>query len=122
MMKNRTVNILGTKYNIITRKYDEDTTFEKNDWVAYCEERAKNIIICDLSTYPCDEFKNKKTHIKSRNEILRHEIIHAYLNESGLSHNAYASQCWAKNEEMVDWLAIQLPKIFKTYKELSIID
>ena len=26
---------------------------------------------------------------------------------------------WAKNEEMVDWFALQLPKIIKVYKELK---
>lgn len=37
--------------------------------------------------------------------------------ESGLWQNAYGSKCWAKNEEMIDWMAIQLPKIQRAYKE-----
>ena len=24
---------------------------------------------------------------------------------------------WSKNEEMIDWLAIQIPKIYKAYQE-----
>lgn len=45
------------------------------------------------------------------------------MNESGLSDssNQYGG-AWAKNEEMVDWFAIQSPKIFKVYSELGIID
>ncbi len=31
--------------------------------------------------------------------------------------NAYGSKCWAKNEEMIDWMAIQIPKIQRAYKE-----
>lgn len=50
-------------------------------------------------------------------KVLRHEVIHAFLGESGLRNNSY----WAENEEMVDWLAIQAPKIFKTFQELGIL-
>ena len=27
--------------------------------------------------------------------------------------------CWAKNEEMVDWIAIQYPKIKKVFQQLG---
>lgn len=50
-------------------------------------------------------------------KVLRHEIVHAFLYESGLWQNAYGSKCWAKNEEMIDWMAIQIPKIQRAYKE-----
>ena len=53
---------------------------------------------------------------------LRHEIIHAFFNESGLSDNSFEfTGAWAKNEEMVDWLAIQSPKIFRVFQELDIL-
>lgn len=51
-------------------------------------------------------------------KVLRHELMHAFLNESGLSANSTVPDCaWAKNEEMVDWFAIQSPKIFKVFSE-----
>ena len=52
---------------------------------------------------------------------MRHEIVHAFLNESGLSDssNQYNGG-WAKNEEMVDWLAIQWHKIDEVYKQLGV--
>ena len=53
--------------------------------------------------------------------FLRHEIVHAYLYESGLRENSEKQYAWADNEEMVDWFAIQGPKIFKTYKELGVL-
>jgi len=43
---------------------------------------------------------------------IRHELIHAFLSESGL----WANCDWAK-EEMVDWLAIQFPKLLKAFTE-----
>ena len=57
-----------------------------------------------------------------RKKTLRHEIIHAFLNESGLSDssNQFDGE-WAKNEEMVDWFAIQAPKIFSAFKKMNIL-
>ena len=55
-------------------------------------------------------------------ETLRHEIIHAFLNESGLRYDAKESfGPWTQNEEMIDWFAIQSPKIFKVYEELKLL-
>lgn len=45
----------------------------------------------------------------------RHEVIHAFLYESGLSFNSD----WAVNEELVDWIAIQFPKIAEVYEKLG---
>lgn len=39
--------------------------------------------------------------------VRRHEIIHAFMFECGLSQNSP----WAHNEEMVDWFAMQWEKI-----------
>lgn len=58
-----------------------------------------------------------------RKKTLRHEIMHAFLNESGLSDDSNRFDgAWAKNEEMVDWFAIQSPKIFKVFVELGILE
>ena len=53
-------------------------------------------------------------------KTLRHEIMHAFLNESGLSDssNQYGG-AWAKNEEMVDWIALQGEKIYNAWKEAN---
>ena len=56
------------------------------------------------------------------NRVLRHEIIHSYLEESGLAASSNMSSAWAHNEEMVDWLAIQSPKIFVTFQEVGCFD
>ena len=58
--------------------------------------------------------------VRAEKNTLRHELLHAYLAESGLAANALSSYtAWAENEEMVDWFAIQSPKIFKTFKEVG---
>lgn len=56
-----------------------------------------------------------------KKRVLRHEIIHAFFNESGLSDDSNNVTAWAKNEEMVDWFAIQSPKVFKVFQELDIL-
>ena len=63
--------------------------------------------------------EGRKRHM---NRVLRHEIIHAYLEESGLSASSNMISAWAQNEEMVDWLAIQSSKIFATFQEVGCLD
>ena len=53
---------------------------------------------------------------KYRKQVIRHELIHAFLCESGLHEN-----CEWHNEEMVDWLAMQAPKLQKIFKETEYI-
>lgn len=63
-----------------------------------------------------DLFKKYLKELEQENEIL-----HAFLYESGLRENSRGCTAWAENEEMVDWFAIQIPKIVKVYKELNIL-
>ena len=122
-----TINVLGTTYRVEMRKNSEDTTFENFNFAAYCWESEKLIVIGNLDSF--DGTINKGTEKEDRaanRKIerlnLRHEIFHAYLNESGLSTCASKpDKGWAKNEEMIDWFAIQSPKIFATFKELGIL-
>ena len=110
------VNILGTDYEIhfvdefpdYLSEAGEDAgglcnRHDRDIWIKRCNDKDMTV----AGIYRCDK------------DVLRHEIIHAYLSESELSANA--SHCygsWAENEEMVDWFAIQSPKIFQTFKEV----
>lgn len=121
-MKN-SVNILGTKYSIEIHKISEDTQLEENSWAGYCDEDAKRIVLADLDEEKYFAFQTEKDKNTYAKKTLRHEILHAFLNESGLSDSSLKYNAgWAKNEEMVDWFAIQYPKIASIYKELNIID
>lgn len=121
-MENRKINILGTEYRIETHKVSEDSYLEKNKLAGYCGEDSKLIVIADMSEENYFSGMDEKEQEVYRKRTLRHEIIHAFLNESGLSDssNQYGG-AWAKNEEMVDWFTIQSPKIFKVYLELDIL-
>ena len=116
-MENKKINILGTEWNIhIVKEFPEHLKEHEETATGLCNSFDKDIFVKDMSDCDC---KDKEQLIKN---VLRHEVLHAFLFESGLSENAGFSGCWATNEEMVDWFAIQSPKIFKVYLELGIID
>lgn len=118
--KDRTVNILGTEYKIKVEKISENEYMKKNNFVGYCSEYSKTIVIGDVDEKEYFDFESDLEKNASLKETLRHEIIHAFFNESGLSCNSNVILGgWAKNEEMVDWIAIQSPKIFEAFRQVG---
>lgn len=112
------LKILGTEYTVCTHRVSEDDILRKNHWDGYCDEDKKEIVIADVMDEEFFVNMDAVGREKYRRKILRHEILHAFLNESGLSDNsAVPSEGWAKYEEMIDWFAIQFPKIRKVYKK-----
>lgn len=111
------ISILGTDYTISYVSQSEiDKMMNSNEFTGVCNEHNKEIFISTLDDYLSNE---QRDLVMSLN--LRHEIIHAFLNESGLSWDALGCNNWPKNEEMIGWLSIQIPKIFKVYKKLDIL-
>lgn len=115
------VNILGTEYTVSVKKYSEDEYFEKNDIGGYCDSFLKEIVLCDMATYPGWENEPEESVEAQKRETMRHEIVHAFLSESGLSCSSSPADAWARNEEMVDWIAIQGPKICKAWMEAKVL-
>lgn len=112
-----TVNILGTEYKVIVKKYDEDAEFARQSIDGYCNSYARQIVVCDMTTHPNYDRELPDMIAAVQKETLRHEIIHAFLSESGLGESSCKSDAWARNEKMVDWIAIQGPKIYAAWKE-----
>ena len=114
------VSILGAKYTIIFKNDEDvcaDMEAELGSCGGYCSAASREIVIANLDKSIDSETEKAET----RKLNLRHEIVHAFLNESGLGYNSKASDCWAKNEEMVDWMAIQGPKIWKAWQEVGAV-
>lgn len=106
-----TVNILGTEYEIINQTDKENPKLKEANGL--CEVYSKKIVVND-------EYDSEMTYenIEAyKDKVLRHEIIHAFFAESGLRTNCDYAEC----EELVDWIAIQFPKIVKVFEELNII-
>lgn len=115
------INVLGTEYTVTVKKYDEDETFKRCDASGYCSYTDHEIVLCDMSTYQGWEHETDKARESQMKTTLRHEIVHAFLGESGLSANSSESDAWARNEEMVDWFALQGPKIYKACQEAGAV-
>lgn len=116
------LNILGTEYHIERKKYDEDLKFKEYSAAGYCNGFLKTIVLCDMSTFPNWDKEDTATIQKQEAHIYRHEIVHAYLNESGLADNSNDVESWARSEEIVDWIALQGQKIYNTWKEAGCIE
>lgn len=113
-MNNRKVNILGTEYSMEFCNMDDDPLLKKND--GYMDHSTKKIVICN-KVDGC-EIKDFESYQK---KVIRHEIIHAYFEESGLSVNV-ENPLMGVPEIYIDWFAIQAPKIYKTYAELGVLE
>lgn len=112
-----TVNILGTPYTVVVKKYSEDEVFDRCSFAGYCDPHTHSIVLCDMHTYKGWEHEAEETVSVCHKSNLRHEIVHAFFNESGLQDDCYSiDKSWAKNEEMVDWFAIQGPKIYAAWQ------
>lgn len=110
------VNVLGSEYAIVYKFLKDDEQLEGLD--GYCCSYKKQIVLRDLSDVK-ETQKEKEMKIK---ETLRHEIIHAFLNESGLKWNCNVwNDSWTKNEEMIDWIAVQFPKIYEAFISVDAI-
>lgn len=106
-----TVNVLGTKYTIKKSNKVEDLGLEHAD--GYCDHSTKTIVIDTFKNYEGlpDALGNFNEYEK---RVIRHELVHAFLFESGLSANS-----WAKDEEIVDWIACQFPKLQDAFAQCN---
>lgn len=102
------INVLGTEYavNIVCPEHDPKLNGKRD---GYTGTTIKVCVIDNMQDEHPDNMANLKEYKKS---VIRHELIHAFLFESGLD-----TSSWAPNEEMVDWIAIQFPKMMKAFKE-----
>lgn len=106
------INILGTEYTVYFIQEEQDDGLKECD--GCCDETSKEIIV---KQYKRGEPGAKKHLELQEQKNYRHEIIHAFLFESGLAENSE----WAQNEEMVDWFAKQSPKLVEAWNEVGVI-
>lgn len=114
----QTVSILGTEYTI----YIEPTEGNKklSECNGYTDYTVKEIHVKDFKVESLDLMSLDNLPLY-RNKVTRHEIIHAFLLESGLDSNSSETDTWATNEEMVDFFAMQFSKMYKAFVELEIL-
>lgn len=103
------LSILGTDYVI------KHVILGNDGADGYCDYTSKEILIRDDNYNKVGDFEwlQKKQ--------LRHEIIHAFMAESGLQSNWQHLNEFGQDETTVDWFAIQFPKILKAFQETNAI-
>lgn len=97
------VDILGQPYDIYETSEEGNPKME--DANAYVELYSKKIILNDDLMKNEDGRKVERLDL-FKQKVIRHELIHAFLHEAGMSKYVY-------DEDLVDWLAFQIPKIYE---------
>jgi hypothetical protein len=107
----KTVNILGVDYEITEQAVNDNPKLEDNNGI--CEPWSKRIILEKDIIKPHKMLVEQSERYKDK--ALRHEIIHAFFMESGLIQ-------YTNDELLVDFLAVQLPKMVKAMREAECLD
>ena len=120
------VPVLGQDYKFRLIKEEDLEDRIKSLFVDYrgtCNTFDKEIIVQDMTgtlqkagnllTTASSEDAQVRCEQIIMNETARHELMHAFFKESGL-----ADEFESNNEVVVDWFAIQLPKIVRACCEV----
>lgn len=98
--------ILGTNYNIEHSTHDDDARLIDCD--GYTDISTKTL--CIESNMGENDPNSISDFSELKKRVKRHEIIHAFFFESGLT------DCY-KNEQLVEWIAVQFPKILEVFQK-----
>lgn len=116
-MIEKNVEILGEVYTVRIGTKEDFPVLSEAD--GFCDTSVKLIVVDNMQSVEND-IDVQRNLVQYQNEVARHEVLHAFLYESGLSKNTFFEGAWATNEEMIDWFAIKYPRIKAVYKELEI--
>ena len=117
------IDVLGIRYTVVWETLADDPSFQTCD--GYCDPSTKKVHVRlyneDASVLNVDG-PIYEHRAMLQNKVLRHEIVHAFMYESGLWRNSGVhDSAWSMNEEMIDWFAIQGPKIYRAWEEAGAV-
>lgn len=108
-MEDIKIDVLGTEYVVKFKELNDE------DIDGFCDNTQKLIVIRSDNENKVGDFK----YLQKKQ--LRHEIIHAFMSESGLQCNWQHIEQFGHDETTIDWFAIQSPKIFKVFADLKLL-
>lgn len=117
-MQDCKINILGSQWKIVYGSEKEYPALKEMD--GYMDSSTRTIVVDDMH-YAEKQPGAKANMLEYVRQVTRHEIIHAFLFESGLDTSSGKADNWAVNEEMVDWFSIQFPKIQRCMQEARVL-
>ena len=106
-----TVDVLGQPYDIKMVPYAGDPTFIGSDCQGFTDTSDHTITIQDFTV-----ISDMGDPVAMLRRVVRHELVHAFMEESGLSDNWTHQD--GQDETIVDWIAIQWHKIDEAISEV----
>lgn len=104
------LNILGQEYELLELSEEEYPKLKTMGADAIAELYSKRLVINkDANLEQAHTYDNLSGYV---DKVVRHEIVHAYFHEAGLMD-------YCKDEILVDWLALQIPKMVKTMEQAT---
>ena len=100
------ISVLGQTYEVNTACEELNGTTKDG----LCYEYDKRIEVRP-SEFMLNDTDSKELKEKRYEEVVRHELVHAFFSESGLDN-------YSIDETLVNWLAMQIPKINKAVDEV----
>ena len=106
------VNILGQEYEIKKQSEIENPKLKARRANGLAELYSKELIISTEASVEDEETYTNLAEYEKK--VLRHEIVHAFFHEAGLND-------YCHDEQLVDWIALQIPKMYKAMNETDCI-
>ena len=107
------LDILGSKWTFEYRTEKKDPRLENCD--GYTDWTTRLIVVEQEIEGDLGDMRRYAA------KVARHEIVHAFLVESGLSTSSGCYDSWATNEEMVDWIARIGPRIYHAWTTANVL-
>lgn len=108
------VSVLGTDYSLYLDVPPENDPLLE-DLSGYCDKTVKRIAVADRA-----KESDLADWTDYRRSVMRHELIHAFLFESGLGCDSVWHVAGQEHpEQTVDWIALQFPKILKAFQTVG---
>lgn len=108
--KEYALTILGSEWTMRIATIEEEPILANADGIT--DWSTKTMLIKAKqgeSEFPLADFQSYQK------EVRRHEIVHAYLFESGLG-NDFCHPEYGHDETTIGWMAIQIPKMMETFR------
>lgn len=105
-----TVNVLGQNYQYSEANPENGGKLYEN--YGYTDRHEKTIVV--VADLPENDPQGCGNTDDFKRVLRRHELIHAFLYESGMRE-------WSEDEALVDWLAIQWPKMQKAFGQVGAV-
>ena len=102
------LNILGTEYTLHICPDSKDERFKSLNCDGFCDHTTKELFVSNYED--SDREISIKDTIYTIDHAVKHEIVHAFMFESGLGFDWEHKQ-FGQEETTVDWIAAQISKI-----------